>query len=171
MQGAEHHVTGQCGVDGDFAGFLVTNFTDHDDVGRLAQHGSQRLGEGHADLVADLDLVDTAKFIFHRVLGRDDLDRRAVDGIKKGIKRRGFSGTGGTGDQEDAVGHADDALDKLLVVGEKPQFGDAKLDVGFVKNTHDYGFAVNGRKAGNTQVDVFSHRLHLNAAVLRSPVF
>ena len=38
VQGAEDQVAGQGGLDGDFGDFLIADFADQNDVGRLAQH-------------------------------------------------------------------------------------------------------------------------------------
>ena len=123
VEGGEDQVAGEGGVDGDGGGLHVADFPQHDDVGRLAQHGAQGDGKGQADGFADLHLVDAGEQILHRVLDRDDLAVRAVDEIQAGIEGGGLAGAGGAGDQKDAVGQADEALEGLLVVGEKAQFG------------------------------------------------
>ncbi len=51
VQGGEHQVAGQRGLDGDLGGLVVADLADHDDVGVLAQEGAQRGGEGQADLL------------------------------------------------------------------------------------------------------------------------
>ena len=49
VQGAEHQVTGQGGLNGNLRGLQVAHFTHHDDVRVLAQEGAQRLAEGQPD--------------------------------------------------------------------------------------------------------------------------
>ena len=48
VQGGENQVAGERRVDGDGGRFHVANFPEHDDVGRLAQHGPQRRRETSA---------------------------------------------------------------------------------------------------------------------------
>ena len=56
---AKHHVTGKRGIDRDLSGLFITNFPDHDDVGRLAEHRAQRRREGHPDFASNLHLIHT----------------------------------------------------------------------------------------------------------------
>ena len=57
----KHLVTGERRFDRDVGGFVVTNFTDHDDVRVLTQDGAQRGGEIEADVAAHRDLVDARR--------------------------------------------------------------------------------------------------------------
>ena len=95
---------GEGGVDGDIGGLRIANFPDHDDVGGLAEHGPQRGGEGHADVGLDHDLVDAGEFVLDRVFHGDDFLVRPVDDVEAGVKRGGLAGTGGAGDEQNAVG-------------------------------------------------------------------
>ena len=167
VQGGEHHVTGERGVDGDLGGLKVANFTDHHDVRRLAEHGAQGAGEGHADLVANGHLIDAGELIFDGVLDRDELAVGFVDEVQTGIQRGRLAGAGRAGDEKDAVGHADDALHDRLVITEEAELGQAEREAFLVENTHDDGLAVGGRQGGNTQVDLLAGGGDLNAAVLR----
>ena len=47
--------------------------------------------------------------------------------FKTGIKRRRFAGTGRPGDQQNSVRQTDQPLERLLVVREKSQLGQAEL--------------------------------------------
>ena len=60
VQRGEHKVAGESGLDGDFSGFKVSDFADQNDVGILAQEGSQGSGKVQADLLLHLHLVDAA---------------------------------------------------------------------------------------------------------------
>jgi hypothetical protein len=83
VERAENEVAGERGVDGDGGRFQIANFTDHDDVGRLAQHGAQRGGKGHAHVFVDRDLVDAVELVFDRILHRDDLAVGLVDELRQ----------------------------------------------------------------------------------------
>ena len=52
VQRAEHQVAREGRLDGHLGHLQVADFADQDDVGRLAQHGPQDLGERQADAVA-----------------------------------------------------------------------------------------------------------------------
>ena len=85
VQRGENQMAGQGYVDGDGRGLQVANFTDHDNVRRLAQNRAQRGGERQADDFADLHLVDAAQNVFHRVFDGDDFPVRTVDEVEAGI--------------------------------------------------------------------------------------
>jgi len=48
VQGREHQVTGEGGLQGELGGLLVADLADEHDVGVLAQHAAQAAGEGEA---------------------------------------------------------------------------------------------------------------------------
>ena len=77
VQGGEHQVPGQGGLDGDGGCLPVPDLTDQHDVGVGPQDRSQRGGEGHARLDIDLDLVDPVELVLDGVLDRDDVLGRA----------------------------------------------------------------------------------------------
>src|SRR6185437_10858659 len=60
VDGREHEVAGEGGVDGDLRRLLVTDLADHDHVRILPEEGAQRAGEGEPDPGVDVDLVDAA---------------------------------------------------------------------------------------------------------------
>ena len=103
VQRAENEVTGETGVDRDAGGLEIANFTDHDDVRRLAQDGAQRRRESHADLGIHLHLIDPVHLIFDRVFDGDDLAVRFVDVIEAGVERGRLAGAGRAGDEQNAV--------------------------------------------------------------------
>jgi len=172
VEGAEDKVAGEGGVDGDLGGFQIADFTDHDDVGGLAQHGAQGGGEGHADVGVDGNLVDAGELVFDRVFNGDDLAVGLVDVVETGVKSGGLAGTGRAGDEEDSVGQSEDAFHDDLVVGEEAEFGQAEHEAGFIQNTHDDALAVVGGNGGDTQVDAgFFADAQLDASVLGHALF
>src|SRR5262249_41115000 len=96
---------------------------------------------------------------------------RPIDEMEAGIKRGGFARAGRTGDQEDAVGQTYQALEGLLVVGEKSQFRQAQAQSFLVEDTHDDAFAVIGGETGHTQIDQLVADIRLDTTVLRDAVF
>jgi len=123
MEGGEDQVAGECGLDGDGGGFLVTHFPDHDAVGVLAEEGAQDAGEIQADAFVDGDLDDTIDVIFDGILGGEELGIDGIDAADGRIEGGGFAGAGGAGDDEDAVGFLDRLGDIMVdVIGQAEVF-------------------------------------------------
>src|SRR5690348_12567595 len=78
VQRAENKMAGQTGIRCDARSLEVTNLSHHDDVRRLAQHGTQRSRKRHADLAIHLYLVDSAHLVFDRFFDGDDFAVRLV---------------------------------------------------------------------------------------------
>src|SRR5207253_4110873 len=78
VQGGEHQVSGEGGLDGDPGGFGVADFAQQHDVGVLTEQAAQRRGEGHADLVVHLRLVGGGELVLDRVFDRADVQLVAV---------------------------------------------------------------------------------------------
>ena len=119
VEGGKYQVAGEGRIDRNARGLEIADLTNHDDVRSLTQDGAEGAGEGHADVGFDMDLVDPGHDIFDRVLDRDDLTALVVDLRKAGVKCGGFTRSGGTGDEDDAIGHFDQAAEILLVVGHE----------------------------------------------------
>jgi len=73
MQCRENQVAGLGRLDGDFGGFQISDFTDHDDIRILAQECSKRRRKGQSHLVVDVDLIDAGQVDFGRIFGRRDI--------------------------------------------------------------------------------------------------
>ena len=74
-------------------GLQVADFADEDLVRVLPQDAAQTAREGDADVRVHLDLDDAVELVLDRVLGRDDLDVDRVDGVERGVERRGLAGS------------------------------------------------------------------------------
>jgi dTDP-glucose 4,6-dehydratase len=85
VQGAEHHVAGEGGLDGDLGGFHVADFTDEDHVGILAEDTAEAGGEGESHLCVDVDLDDAGELELDRVFGGDELGARIEDFLQGGV--------------------------------------------------------------------------------------
>src|SRR3984885_12906145 len=88
-------------------GFKVAHFADQDHVWVLAKCGAQRGGE-RCGVHFDFALVDETFFIavqiFDRVFDGDDvLGAQRIDAVNHGGERGGFSGTSGTGGENQAA--------------------------------------------------------------------
>ena len=104
MQGGQHKVTRLRGLDGDLAGFEVTNLTHHDHVRILTEESFQRARKGQADLRIDVHLVDAGQVDFGRILGRRDVALLGVEDVQTGVQRHRLTGTRRPGHENHAVG-------------------------------------------------------------------
>src|SRR3954464_16022797 len=73
VQGGQHQMPGERGMNRDMRGFRVADFADHDDIGILAHEGAQRGREGETDRRLDLRLVDPGDFVFDGSLDGENL--------------------------------------------------------------------------------------------------
>ena len=89
--------------DGDFGGFKVANLAHHDDVGVLAQEGTQAGGEGQAHFRVDVDLVDAGQVDLGRIFRGGDVSIRGIEDVEAGVQGHGFPASGGTGYEDHAV--------------------------------------------------------------------
>src|SRR5216684_8719888 len=78
MQGGQHQVAGQRGLDSNFGGFKVTNLTDQNNIGVLAQESAERGGKVQANLLLHLHLVDARQLKLDRVFCGHDVGVNSV---------------------------------------------------------------------------------------------
>jgi hypothetical protein len=107
------------------------------------------------------------ELVLDRVLDRDDFHVGRVDLRQRRVQRGGFTGTGRSGDQQDAVRalqHVDEAL--LEAVG-KTQRRKIEYHRFAIENTHHHRLAEAGRHGGHAQVELLALHAQLDAAVLR----
>ena len=60
VQGGQHQVAGERGLNSDLRGFFVADFANHDDVGVLPQDGPERFGKVEVNFRVDLGLANAA---------------------------------------------------------------------------------------------------------------
>ena len=99
----KHEMARQRGLHGDLRRLLLAYLADHDDVGILAQHVLQHLGEREPDVGPHLVLIDEVELILHRVLDRHDVLLEIVQVIDRGVEARGLAAARGPGDENQAV--------------------------------------------------------------------
>jgi len=98
--------------------------------GGLAEHGTEGGWEGHADVNVDLDLVD-AVHLYSTGSSTVMILRSACDVIEATVKGGGLARAGGAGDEEDAVGQGEEALEDFLIVREEAEFRETEHEAGF----------------------------------------
>ena len=87
VEGGQHHVTGQSGLDRDRRSLLVPDLTDQHDVRVGSQDGPERGGEIEAGLEVQLDLVDPLERQLDRVLDGDDVLLGRVERGQRRVER------------------------------------------------------------------------------------
>ena len=111
MQGRKHQVAGKGCLNCDLRRLAVTNFTNQQHVGVVAQNCPKAPCECETRFFRNLNLVDAAQLVFDRVLNRDDLPNRIVDGIERRIKGRCLAASSRSGDQNNPVGQCQHPLE------------------------------------------------------------
>ena len=149
----------------------VAHLPHQDHVGGLPQHGSDDPREIEADLVLDLHLIDAGEVILDRIFRGDDLGVGAVELVERGVERGRLARARRTGDEDDAVGAANQVFELPEIVFGEPQLPDADLDVVFVEDPHHDRLAVVGGQDADAEIVVFAVGGELDPAVLRASAF
>jgi hypothetical protein len=112
-------------------------------------------------------LRDSLQLVFDGVFDRHDVEARAIQASQRRVKRRGFSGSGRTGDEHDTVGLVDQAVDagqRRRIHAEAFQIQPAAL---LVEEPQYRALSEAGRQGGDAHVDLPAGDPQGNAAVLR----
>ena len=158
VQGREHEVTGEGGLDGDLGGLVVADLTEQHDVGVRPQDRPQRPGERQPGLGIGLHLVDAGQAVLDRVLDRDHVDLGLVDQVQRGVERGRLTRSGRAGDQEHAV-RLDVGLAPLLEVRLlEAEVGQLQHGGRVVQDSHDDLLAPHDGQARHAKVDLACRR-------------
>ena len=171
VEGAEHRVTGEGGLDGILCGFRIADFTDEDNVGVMAEDASQGGGKRQTDLRMDLDLIDAIELVLDGVFGRDDLVLGGSDLQQRAVQSRGFSGTGGAGDQDNSVWDSDEFTEDSIGFFTHPQASQVEFHGPFIEDPHDQTFAVDHRDNADPNIDLAAVDAQFDPTVLRQSLF
>ena len=87
-----------------FCGHLVAGLTHQNHIRVLTQKGPQARRETQTDIIFHLRLPNQRHPVFNRILKRKNTALLSVDHAQQCIERRGFTATGGTGNQKHPVG-------------------------------------------------------------------
>ena len=166
VEGREDKVTRERGLDGDGRGLKIAGLTNHDAVGILTEEGTQDFGEGKADGVVHRNLHDAVDFIFHGILGGQELGIDRVDLVEAGVERGGLSRAGGARHDENAVRLFNDLQDVFVDVRRHLESLQIKLHGAPVKDTEHDALPELGRERRDAEVDRLAGDLTLDAAVL-----
>ena len=91
VQSGENLVAGESRFDGDIGGFVVANFTDHDDVRILAEDGAESIGKAQTDFGFDGNLINSGELVFDGVFDCDDIILGVIQFTEDGLKGGGFA--------------------------------------------------------------------------------
>ncbi len=166
VQGGEHQVAGETGLNGDLYRLQVADLPDHDHIRVLTQDRAEPAGKGHVDLGVDLRLADAVQIVFDGVLHREDVAAAVVEPHQRRVQGGGLARTGRAGDQHDAVGTIDDALHGLVVSVAHAQLTQLETTGLLVQQTQHHPFAMPGRQGRDPYVHCPAHQSQADAAVL-----
>ncbi|MCY1455500.1 hypothetical protein D9M71_726380 [compost metagenome] len=152
MQGGQHQVPRQRGLHRNLGGLPIADLAHHDHVRVLSQDGTQTTGEGHVDLAVDLSLADAGKVVLDRVFDGEDIARYLVEVRKRGVQRRGLAGTGGPGDQENAMWFLQHAHEASTHRTGHLQVVDVQTHCLLVQQTQHHPLAVGGGQGRHPHV-------------------
>ena len=169
VQSREHQVTRQGRLHRDVRRLAVADLADEHDVRVLAQHRAQDAGERQALGDVDVALVHAGELVFHRVLGRHDVDVALVQVLQARVERRRLARAGRAGDEDDAVRLVDRELHRLVGVFVQSERGQPRGQVRLVEDAHHHLLAVHRRQDRHADVDLLLQRLDLEAPVLGTP--
>src|SRR5439155_7491948 len=93
VQGAEHQVAGQSGLDGALGRLQVAHFADQDHIRVVTKDASQSGGERQSNLTVHLNLTDAFAVVLDRILDGDDLEGLFLDFIEGAVERGGLTGS------------------------------------------------------------------------------
>src|SRR5208337_755566 len=171
VQRGENKVSGKRGLDGDFRGFKVADFADQNNVGILPQESAQGGGKIQANLLFHLHLVHASQLELNRVFGGHDVGVGLVEARNGGIKRVGFAGTCGAGDQHHAVGLENRLLEFDQRLGLEAKLGHVEAQIFLVQQAENDFLAPQRGQSGNAEIELLllPSDLHLehDPAILR----
>src|SRR5207249_4071333 len=86
MECTENQVSSQRCLYSDLGGLFVADFANQDDVGSLAEHGTDNASKVEPDVMPHLNLIDPGQVVLHWVFGRDDLSVRSIQLIERRVQ-------------------------------------------------------------------------------------
>src|SRR5580698_2665221 len=153
------------GLRRDARGLRVTDFADHDDIGVVPEHGTQRAGEIEADLGLDLYLIQAFDLELHRIFDRDDLALGVVEPVEGCIERRRLAGPRRPRDQDQAVRPLEKFRKPRMNEIAKPKLAEIQPYCPLIENSDRHRFPENDRSRRHAQVDLTAADVHLYGTV------
>src|SRR6185369_2651426 len=134
--------SGRSCLDGYLSGFVIPDFTDHENVWILTQERAESGGKRVSFRFIHLRLEKSRDLVFDRIFDGDDLYFRFVDAGKNTIESRGLSGTGRPGIQDDPVRFFNSREDLSKILFSDMKRFQIQFRVGLIEQSHDDRFAV-----------------------------
>ena len=164
-------MAGERRLHGDLRGFRVTDFTNHDHVRVLPHDGAQAVGEREPDLRLDLNLVDAAQLVFHRIFNRDDFLSRIVDFLKHTVEGGRLAAAGGAGYEDHAMRLQNHLAEVFQNTGRKAESIELRENLAPFQKANDNAFAVKRGDGRNPQIDILAREPDLDSPILGKPSF
>ena len=165
-------MAGECRIDRNLGGFVVTNLANHDLVGIMAENRPQSPRKRQALLLVDRNLRDPLQLVFDRILDGDDLVLDGLDLRERRVQRRGLAAAGRTRHQHHPVRFGDVLPEAAqLGLGEpedvQPELGELLAERLLVQDADDRVFPVHAGHDRHAEVDRLARHPQLEATVLR----
>ncbi len=167
VERAQDEVARQRRLDGDLRRLQVADFPDHDDIGVLSEDVAQATGERQFDFRSNLHLPDAGQLVFDRVLHGQYVAFFIVQLVQRRVEGRRLAAAGRAGQQNDAVGNADEVAKDPPRLGCKAHIFEAELASAFVQQPEHDAFAPGRGDDGDADIDQFLADPHAALAVLR----
>src|SRR5690606_35041667 len=144
---------------------------DHDDVGILAQNGSQGRREIEVYARVDLCLAYAWQVVFDGVLNGENIGGGGIQTAQCRVERGAFAAAGGASDQDDAMRPMYQCIELLHDVRRHTQLGQLE-EAGFlVEQAQHRPLTVPRGQGGNPHVDSTSTHPQGNATILGQTFF
>ena len=152
-----------------FRGFEIAYLAHHNDVRILAHQRADTAREIQADAGLHLHLIEMRHHHFNWIFYRTYIHFRLSQLFERSVERGGFSRTGGSGYQDDAVGVRYEVIPAFGFFFRETQFGKITHQYFRIENPHHQLFAEGSRHGGKPQFDFVAVRGEgLDAAILRT---
>jgi hypothetical protein len=166
VQGGQHHVPGEGGLDGDVGGLAVADLADRDHVRVGAQHRAQPGVEGHPGLRGDLHLLDARDPRLDRVLDREDRAGSVVEHVQGGVQGGRLARPGVPGHEHGPMRAVDRVVEAVLLVAVHPERLEVLDDDALVEDAQHRALAVDEREGDDADVDAPALDVQCQAPVL-----
>jgi hypothetical protein len=163
-------VAGERRLHGDARGLLVTDLSDQDRVGVLAQDAPEPVGEVH-DVAGHLHLRDPVELVLDGILDGDDVLGGIAHLVEGGVQGGGLARPGRPGTQQHAERRRDDVAVALGHVVGHAQVGQADERLRLVEEAQHGLLTVDGGHDRNADVDRAVVDGHAELAVLGATPF
>lgn len=153
VEGAEHEVAGNGGLDGGFGGVGIADFANHHDVGVEAQDGAKAVGEILTVGGVNGDLGNAGDAVLDGVFKSDNLAVSSVEGVEDGIESGGLTRASRADHEDEAAGVRNHLVDLGTLIGRETEEVEVEERFVEVEETENGVLAVHGGDGFDTDIE------------------